>query len=84
MILTLDFLKAISTQKPVDIANNAIDAAKKKFLDVIIIDTAGRLHIDDEMMGEIKELHAAINPIETLFVVDSMTGQDAAIHGESL
>ena len=58
---------------------NAIDAAKRKFLDVIIIDTAGRLHVDDEMMGEIKALHAAINPVETLFVVDSMTGQDAAI-----
>nr|WP_275575262.1 hypothetical protein [Methylocucumis oryzae] len=54
-------------------------AAKKKFLDVIIVDTAGRLHIDDDMMAEIKALHAAINPIETLFVVDSMTGQDAAI-----
>ena len=67
------------TQNPVDIAINAIDAAKRKFLDVIIIDTAGRLHVDDEMMGEIKALHAAINPVETLFVVDSMTGQDAAI-----
>jgi signal recognition particle subunit SRP54 len=62
----------------VDIANNAIEAAKKQFLDVVIVDTAGRLHVDDEMMAEIKALHAAINPIETLFVVDSMTGQDAA------
>ncbi|MDO9423941.1 MAG: signal recognition particle protein [Methylobacter sp.] len=77
--LSLDFFDSDVSQKPVDIAKNAIEAAKKKFLDVIIIDTAGRLHIDDEMMGEIKELHAAINPIETLFVVDSMTGQDAAI-----
>ena len=77
--VSLDFFESDITQKPVDIALNAIDAAKRKFLDVIIIDTAGRLHIDDEMMGEIKELHAAINPIETLFVVDSMTGQDAAI-----
>ena len=77
--LDLDFFDSDLTQKPVDIAKNAIDAAKKKFLDVIIIDTAGRLHIDDEMMDEIKALHAAINPIETLFVVDSMTGQDAAI-----
>lgn len=76
--LSLDFFESDISQKPVDIAKNAIEAAKKKFLDVIIIDTAGRLHIDDEMMGEIKELHAAINPIETLFVVDSMTGQDAA------
>jgi len=77
--LSLDFFDSDVSQKPVDIAKNAIDAAKKKFLDVIIIDTAGRLHIDDEMMGEIKALHAAINPVETLFVVDSMTGQDAAI-----
>ena len=77
--LDLDFFESDLTQQPVDIVRNAIDAAKKKFLDVIIIDTAGRLHIDDEMMGEIKALHAAINPVETLFVVDSMTGQDAAI-----
>ncbi len=77
--LSLEFFDSDASQDPVDIAKNAIEAAKKKFLDVIIIDTAGRLHIDDEMMGEIKALHAAINPIETLFVVDSMTGQDAAI-----
>lgn len=77
--LSLDFFDSDLSQQPVDIAKNAIAAAKKKFLDVIIIDTAGRLHIDDEMMGEIKALHAAVNPIETLFVVDSMTGQDAAI-----
>lgn len=77
--LSLDFFDSDVSQNPVDIAKNAIEAAKRKFLDVIIIDTAGRLHIDDEMMGEIKALHAAINPIETLFVVDSMTGQDAAI-----
>lgn len=74
----LTFFDSDISQKPVDIANNAIAAAKKKFLDVVIVDTAGRLHIDDKMMGEIKELHAAINPVETLFVVDSMTGQDAA------
>lgn len=77
--LSLDFFPSDISQNPVDIAKNAIDAAKKKFLDVIIVDTAGRLHVDDEMMVEIKALHAAINPIETLFVVDSMTGQDAAI-----
>ncbi len=74
----LVFFDSDITQKPIDIATNAIEAAKRKFLDVIIIDTAGRLHIDDEMMGEIKALHAAIKPVETLFVVDSMTGQDAA------
>ena len=77
--LELVFFESDASQKPVDIALAAIDAAKRKFLDVVIVDTAGRLHIDDEMMGEIKELHAAIKPIETLFVVDSMTGQDAAI-----
>jgi len=76
--LELVFFESDVSQKPVDIAVNAIDAAKKQFLDVVIVDTAGRLHINDEMMGEIKELHAAINPVETLFVVDSMTGQDAA------
>jgi signal recognition particle subunit SRP54 len=75
----LVFFDSDLSQQPIDIAKNAIEAAKKKFLDVIIIDTAGRLHIDDEMMDEIKALHAAINPVETLFVVDSMTGQDAAI-----
>ncbi|MDD5216104.1 MAG: zeta toxin family protein, partial [Methylococcales bacterium] len=74
----LVFFDSDISQKPIDIATNAIEAAKRKFLDVIIVDTAGRLHIDDEMMGEIKALHAAIKPIETLFVVDSMTGQDAA------
>lgn len=76
--LSLTFFDSDISQQPIDIAKNAIDAAKKKFLDVIIVDTAGRLHVDDEMMDEIKALHAAINPIETLFVVDSMTGQDAA------
>jgi len=77
--LSLDFFDSDLSQQPIDIAKNAIEAARKKFLDVIIIDTAGRLHIDDEMMDEIKALHASINPVETLFVVDSMTGQDAAI-----
>ncbi|WP_031435701.1 signal recognition particle protein [Methylomarinum vadi] len=76
--LDLVFFDSDASEKPVDIANRAIDAAKRQFLDVLIVDTAGRLHIDDEMMGEIKELHAAIKPVETLFVVDSMTGQDAA------
>lgn len=65
-------------QNPVDIATNAISAARKQGVDVIIVDTAGRLHIDNDMMAEIKAIHAAINPVETLFVVDSMTGQDAA------
>jgi len=73
-----NFFPSDPSQKPVTIAKNAIEAAKKQAQDVLILDTAGRLHIDDEMMQEIKQLHAAISPVETLFVVDSMTGQDAA------
>ncbi len=72
------FFPSTPDQDPVDIANAAMDEARKTFVDVVIVDTAGRLHIDDSMMAEIKRLHAAVNPIETLFVVDSMTGQDAA------
>ena len=64
--------------KPVTIAKQALDAARKQFVDVLLVDTAGRLHIDADMMDEIRQLHAAVNPHETLFVVDSMTGQDAA------
>ena len=73
-----DFHPSDISQKPTKIAKAAIAQAKKSLIDVVIIDTAGRLHIDEEMMGEIKELHASIDPVETLFVVDSMTGQDAA------
>ncbi|MCX4193402.1 signal recognition particle protein [Methylophaga sp. OBS1] len=72
------FFPSQSDQNPVDIAKNAIEQAKRDYVDVVIIDTAGRLHIDDDMMTEIKQIHAAINPVETLFTVDSMTGQDAA------
>ena len=64
-------------QKPVDIARAAVDFAKKQFFDVLLVDTAGRLAIDEAMMREIKELHAVLNPVETLFVVDAMQGQDA-------
>jgi signal recognition particle subunit SRP54 len=67
-----------NTQKPVEIARVALDAARKSSADVLILDTAGRLHIDQQMMDEIKAIHDAILPTETLFVVDSMTGQDAA------
>ena len=74
----VDFFPSDISQKPVDIATAAIAHAKKKFIDVVIVDTAGRLHVDSKMMDEIIELHAAVNPIETLFVVDAMTGQDAA------
>ena len=72
------FHPSTADQDPVDIANGAIEAARKKHVDVVILDTAGRLHVDEQMMGEIRRLHAAVNPVETLFVVDSMTGQDAA------
>jgi len=64
-------------QKPVDIVNGAVDAAKKAHADVLLVDTAGRLAVDQEMMAEIQALHAAVNPIETLFVIDAMIGQDA-------
>ena len=64
-------------QKPVDIGRAALDYAKKHFFDVLLVDTAGRLAIDEVLMAEIKELHAVLNPVETLFVVDAMQGQDA-------
>lgn len=72
------FFPSDISQKPVDIALAALAQAKRQYVDVLIIDTAGRLHIDTDMMGEISELHASVKPVETLFVVDSMTGQDAA------
>jgi len=74
----VQFFPSDVSQKPIDIAKGAISEAKKQFADVLIVDTAGRLAVDEEMMGEIKDLHAAIKPVETLFVVDAMTGQDAA------
>lgn len=73
-----DFYPSTSDQDPVKITKGAIDHAKRHHRDVLIIDSAGRLHIDDEMMAEITRVHAAADPVETLFVVDSMTGQDAA------
>src|SRR5687767_6369772 len=66
-----------ASDKPVDIALAALDYARKHFFDVLLIDTAGRLAIDEAMMAEIRALHAAVNPVETLFVVDAMQGQDA-------
>ena len=72
-----DFFPSSSDQKPIDIANAALDWAKRHYHDVLIIDTAGRLGIDEQMMQEIKSLHASVRPIETLFVVDAMLGQDA-------
>ena len=72
------FVPSQSTDKPTDIVSRALEQAKKQFMDVLIIDTAGRLHVDNEMMQELKAIHQASKPIETLFVVDAMTGQDAA------
>ena len=73
-----EFFPSDAGQQPEAIVRAAIDAARKSFAEVLIVDTAGRLAIDEAMMAEIKQLHAAVNPVETLFVVDSMTGQDAA------
>lgn len=72
------FIPSESTEKATDIASRALSFAKLQQFDVLIVDTAGRLHIDDELMTEIKAIHQTIHPIETLFVVDAMTGQDAA------
>ena len=76
-MLGVELFPSDPSQKPVDIARAALDHAKRHFFDVLIVDTAGRLAIDEAMMQEVKSLHAAVNPIETLFVVDSMQGQDA-------
>ena len=74
----VQFFASDSSQTPSAIAAAALAEAKRKFVDVLIVDTAGRLAIDQEMMGEIQQLHSQLNPVETLFVVDAMTGQDAA------
>jgi signal recognition particle subunit SRP54 len=76
--IEVDFFPSTTRDNPIDIAKNAIAHSVNHQHDVVIIDTAGRLHIDDDMMNEIRALHDAVSPIETLFVVDSMTGQDAA------
>ncbi|MEP6390459.1 MAG: signal recognition particle protein [Halioglobus sp.] len=73
-----DFFPSDVSQKPLEIAQAALEHARIQFSDVLIIDTAGRLAIDEEMMAEIAELHREVKPVETLFVVDAMTGQDAA------
>lgn len=75
--LEVECFDSNATQKPADIAKNALDFAKRGYYDVVIFDTAGRLGIDEAMMAEIKALHELLNPIETLFVVDAMQGQDA-------
>ncbi|MGB5776472.1 MAG: signal recognition particle protein, partial [Sedimenticolaceae bacterium] len=73
-----EFFPSSQDQQPLAIARSAIAAARKGYFDVLIVDTAGRLHIDEQMMEEIQALHAELDPVETLFVVDAMTGQDAA------
>ncbi len=65
-------------QQPVEIVQQAVEQARRQGVDVLIVDTAGRLHVDEVMMREIRQIHQAVNPAETLFVVDAMTGQDAA------
>ncbi len=73
----LTWMESHEGQQAVDIATEALDKARRQMIDVLIVDSAGRLHIDDDMMQEIKQVHASIDPIETLFVIDSMMGQDA-------
>jgi signal recognition particle subunit SRP54 len=75
--LVIECFDSNASQKPADIAKAALDFAKRGYYDVVIFDTAGRLGIDEAMMAEIKDLHALLNPLETLFVVDAMQGQDA-------
>ncbi|MCH9756975.1 MAG: signal recognition particle protein [Gammaproteobacteria bacterium] len=81
--LDIDFFDADAKESPIKIAKKALSYAKKQFVDVLIIDTAGRLHVDNAMMDEIKSLHKVASPTETLFVVDSMTGQDAVNTAEA-
>jgi signal recognition particle subunit SRP54 len=73
----VDTLPIVAGQQPVDIARRALNSAKLQGYDVVLLDTAGRLHVDDQLMGEMKAVEAASNPAETLLVVDALTGQDA-------
>ena len=73
-----EFCVSSTDEQPLNIAKGAVEAARKAQADVLLVDTAGRLTVDQDMMDEIKAVHAGINPVETLFVVDAMTGQDAA------
>jgi signal recognition particle subunit SRP54 len=72
-----DFCPSEAGEDPVEIARRAVDSARRQLCDVLILDTAGRLHVDEAMMDEARRIHAAVTPVETLFVVDSMAGQDA-------
>jgi signal recognition particle subunit SRP54 len=75
--LDIDVAPASATEAPLKIALDAVATARRGVYDVLLVDTAGRLHVDDQMMGEVRDLGSALEPIETLFVVDSMAGQDA-------
>ncbi|CAL4323444.1 signal recognition particle protein [Buchnera aphidicola] len=75
--VNIDFFPSDSNQKPIEIANKALEYAKIKFYDILLIDTAGRLHVEKKMMNEIKEIHDNIKPIETLLIIDAMIGQDS-------
>ena len=75
--IAVEFYPTEKNQNPINIAKEVLDYARKQNFDGLIVDTAGRLHIDEEMMGEIKQLHAVLKPSDTLFIVDSMMGQDA-------
>ena len=79
----VDFIQSDPSQAPLKIVSEAVEQAKKNVSDVLIVDTAGRLSVDDEMMEEIRSLQNAIQPDETLFVVDAMTGQDAAVSAQA-
>ncbi|MEW5888784.1 MAG: signal recognition particle protein [Pseudomonadota bacterium] len=73
----IDYFPSTGGEQPVDIARAALDHARRHYYDVLLVDTAGRLGVDEAMMAEIRDLHAALKPVETLFVVDAMLGQDA-------
>jgi len=75
--LGIDVAPAAASDAPVDIATRAVEQARRGLYDVLLVDTAGRLHVDEQMMQEVRELAAAVRPVETLFIVDSMAGQDA-------
>lgn len=75
--IDVEWCESAAEQNPLDIIENALTQARNKVIDVLLIDTAGRLHVDMELMEEIKAIHKKANPVETLFVVDSLTGQDA-------
>ena len=78
------FIQSNAEEKPLDIVQRALKEADRQLADVLIVDTAGRLAVDAEMMAEIQALHQAVKPVETLFVVDAMTGQDAANTAKAL